>query len=217
LASQAFTKNHRDHSNDNGFQFEFFCDKCGNGFRSSFKTNALGMAASLLRAAGAIFGGSIRGAGRGAEHVKDAFRGPAWDAAFHEAIEESRPKFRQCTLCGTWVCPAICWNAERGLCETCAPNLGEHAPAMQASAALEQAREKIRNADQLRGADVHAAPAAVVSCDQCSAALAPGARFCAQCGAPTSAPTPKYCTSCGASLAASSRFCPGCGSAVSAS
>jgi hypothetical protein len=214
MAAQSFTKNHRDHSNDNGYQFEFFCDKCGNGLRSSFKTSAMGVAASVLKAAGAIFGGSVRGAGWGADHLKDAFRGPAWDSAFKEAIDECRPKFRQCTLCGNWVCPEVCWNAERGLCETCAPNLAEHAPAMQATAAVEQAREKIQESDQVRGADVTNAVASLTTCAKCQASLGPQAKFCAQCGTSVAVAGPKFCSGCGGALAPGARFCAGCGVAV---
>ena len=214
MTAHAFTKNHRDHSNDNGYQFEFFCDKCGNGSRSAFKASAMGMAASVLKAAGAIFGGSVRGAGRGADHLKDALRGPAWDSAFQAAIAECRPKFRQCTLCGKWVCPEVCWNAERGLCESCAPNLAEHAPALQASEAVEQARAKIRGSDQLRGADVTNAVASVVTCAKCQSSLAPQARFCAQCGSAVAAVGPKFCSGCGASVAPGARFCAGCGVSV---
>ena len=49
-----FTRNHTDHSTDKGYQFEFFCDKCGNGERSAFQQNAMGIAASVLKAAGSI-------------------------------------------------------------------------------------------------------------------------------------------------------------------
>src|SRR5205809_13617 len=35
-----FTRNHSDHSTDKGYQFEFFCDRCGNGFMSEFKASA---------------------------------------------------------------------------------------------------------------------------------------------------------------------------------
>src|SRR5512136_2231576 len=47
-----FTRNHTDHSTDKGFQFEFFCDRCGNGFMSEFKSSVTGMAASALHPAG---------------------------------------------------------------------------------------------------------------------------------------------------------------------
>src|SRR5262245_15675313 len=217
MAAQGFTRNYRDHSNDHGYQFEFFCDKCGSGFRSSFKTSTLGLAASVIKAAGAFLGGSLYRAGWGADQIKDAFRGPAWDGAFKEAIDECRAKFRQCTLCGGWFCPQVCWNAERGLCEGCAPNLAEHAPALQANAALEQARQKVAEVDQTRGADVAQAEAAVRTCTTCQASLAAGARFCAQCGGAVVAAAPKFCTGCGGSLATGARFCSGCGAVASPS
>ena len=36
MALIKFTKNHTDHSNDTGYQFEFFCDHCGNGYVEQF-------------------------------------------------------------------------------------------------------------------------------------------------------------------------------------
>jgi hypothetical protein len=214
MAAQGFTKNYRDHSNDHGYQFEFFCDKCGNGHRSSFKTSSIGLAASVIKAAGAFFGGSLYRAGRGAQQLKDALRGPAWDGAFKEAIDECRPQFRQCTLCGGWYCPEVCWNAERGLCEGCAPNLAEHAPALQASLAINQARQKIAEVDQTRGADVANAAAAVRNCSKCQARLEGAARFCAQCGSAVAANQPRFCSGCGEGLPSGARFCAGCGAAA---
>ncbi|MCX6638013.1 MAG: zinc ribbon domain-containing protein, partial [Acidobacteria bacterium] len=34
-----FTQNHEDLSTDRGYQFKFFCDRCGNGYLSSFQTS----------------------------------------------------------------------------------------------------------------------------------------------------------------------------------
>lgn len=214
--TSAFTRNYRDHSNDTGFQFEFFCDKCGNGHRSSFQTHAVGFAASMLKAAGAFLGGSVGRAGWGADHIKDALRGPAWDSAFQKAIDECKPKFRQCTLCGKWVCPEVCWNNSRGLCEDCAPDLGEHAVAAQAQIAVDQMREQARAADQVRGLDVQKQVlSAATTCAKCQGTLAPGAKFCAQCGtAVTAQAGPKFCSSCGGALQAGARFCSGCGTTV---
>jgi len=59
MALIQFTKNHTDHSTDKGYKFEFFCDRCGNGFMSEFKASAVGMAASALHAAGSFFGGIL--------------------------------------------------------------------------------------------------------------------------------------------------------------
>jgi hypothetical protein len=215
MATQAFTRNHRDHSNDSGYQFEFFCDKCGNGRRSTFKTSGMGLAASMLKAAGSLFGGGLSQAGWGADHVKDALRGPAWDSAFADAIEECKPHFRQCTRCGIWACPEVCWNEARGLCENCAPNLHEQAASIQAQVAVEQTWQAAREGDQMRGLDVKAAVVAVSGgCKKCHAALSPGAKFCPQCGAPAAVAGPKFCDGCGGTLTAGTRFCPECGKPV---
>ncbi len=217
MASQSFTRNYTDHSNDSGFQFEFFCDKCGNGHRSSFVRNNVGFAASMLKTAGSFLGGAVSQAGWGADHLKDALRGPAWDSAFKAAVDECRPKFRQCTLCGKWVCPEVCFNHQRGLCEDCAPDLAEHAPAIQAQAALVQAQQRAAESDQTHGLDLSkplAAPG-TNQCSRCQTALPAGARFCAGCGTPVaSAQAPgrkKFCSGCGKPLEPGARFCPDCG------
>ena len=37
-----FTRNYSGQSNQHGFQFEFNCDRCGNGFRSQYRLFGLG-------------------------------------------------------------------------------------------------------------------------------------------------------------------------------
>src|SRR5438309_1473181 len=114
MALIQFTKNYTDHSNGQGFQFEFHCDKCGNGYRSGFQASKLGMAAGFMRAAASLFGGSsLWGAANAGDQVKDALRGKAWDDAFAAAIDEAKGHFHQCTRCGSWVCPEVCWNEGR--------------------------------------------------------------------------------------------------------
>ncbi len=216
MSTQTFTRNYSDHSNDTGFQFEFFCDKCGNGHRSEFQTNSLGFAAQMMKAAGSIFGGGLANAGYGADRINDALRGSAWDSAFKKAVEECRPKFRQCTLCGTWVCPEVCFNQERGLCEGCAPDLKENLVAAQAKMAVEQATEKARAVDQTGGQDFSKAGLGVSSqCQKCNSSLADGAKFCPNCGLAVVAKTgPKFCSGCGAGLQPGAHFCSGCGAGV---
>jgi len=211
MAANAFTRNHRDHSNDTGYQFEFFCDKCGNGYRSSFQASALGVGAKVGKALGSLFGGKLWNAGVAADHLKDGLRGSAWDSAYNSAIEEIKPKFRQCTRCGQWVCPEVCWNEKRQLCEACAPDLAEEAASAQAQIAAQQAAEKLRGVDQTEGFDPRAEMLA--SCPHCSQRLEAGARFCASCGKPVTQTQAqkKFCTSCGTQLAAGAKFCSGCG------
>ena len=66
MTSIAFSRNYRDHSNDTGFQFEFFCDKCGNGYRSSYKASALGVGSKIAKGLGSLFGGNLWAAGNAA-------------------------------------------------------------------------------------------------------------------------------------------------------
>jgi hypothetical protein len=208
MASHAFTKNYRDHSNDTGFQFEFFCDKCGSGHRSSYKTNTVGFLGSMVKAATSILGSGSQ-LGTGADQLKDALRGPAWDGAFTEAVAEIRPRFHQCTRCGQWVCPDVCWNDTRQLCESCAPDLQEAAGAIQAEVAIAQARTKAAEHDQTGGLDLGAAQQA--ACPKCRARLEPNARFCASCGHGLAGGTKTFCSQCGQAVAAGARFCAGCG------
>ncbi|WP_082754953.1 zinc ribbon domain-containing protein [Variovorax sp. PAMC 28711] len=49
-------------------------------------------------------------------------------------------------------------------------------------------------------------------CASCRTPLAPGAKFCAECGALAAS---SICRSCSAPLAKSARFCAGCGTSVS--
>ncbi len=208
MPAKPFTRNYTDHSNNNGYQFEFHCDKCHNGYRSSFETSTLGVAAGLLRAAGNLFGGSLYNVGSGADQVKDAFRGQAWDSAYEKAVDEIRPKFHQCTKCGQWVCPEVCWNEERGLCEACAPKLQEHAAAIQAQVAVEQVWDKARKTDQTE--DFDAATKQQATCS-CGATLQPKAKFCVSCGKPAGAASKRFCGECGQEMPGSAKFCPGCG------
>ncbi len=207
-----FTRNYTDHSNDTGYQFEFHCDKCGNGYRSTFEASTLGVGSKIAKGLGALFGGNLWQVGNAADHMKDGLRGQAWDAAFKKAIEEIRPKFKQCTRCGQWVCPEVCWNAERNLCEGCAPDLAEEAAHHQAHIASQQIADKMRNADLVGNVDVTAAMQS--ACAHCQARLSPGAKFCAACGKPTQAAAvakAAFCSGCGAKLVAGARFCPECG------
>ena len=175
---------------------------------SAESSDKLGLASDLLKAAGSIFGGSINNAAYGADHVNDALRGTAWDSAFNEAIAEMRPKFRQCTRCGRWVCPEVCWNEARRLCEECALDLHEEAAAIQARVAVEQMEERAHASDQTGGIDLSQAQHA--ACPHCSARIEGSARFCASCGKTIADAAATFCSQCGARCPRR-RFCGGCG------
>lgn len=204
-----FTKNHTDHSTDKGYQYEFFCDRCGSGFMSEFKPSMTGMAASALQAAGSVFGGIFGRASAGSYEIQRAIAGPAHDRAFHEAVEEAKPNFRQCPKCTKWACLTVCWNQKRGLCYTCAPSVETELAAAQAQATVEQLQEKVRQQDLTKDIDVTSEAAAL--CPSCGARTQ-GANFCPECGKPLHAKSD--CPRCGTKIEAGAKFCPECGNKI---
>jgi Double zinc ribbon len=201
-----FTGNYQDLSTDRGYQFKFFCEKCGNGYMSTFQSSKLGLAASAASVAGSLFGGIFGRAADTAYEIQRAVGGPAHDAALREAVEEIRPLFKQCTRCGNWVCGPVCFNEKAGLCEHCAPDVDEEIAAAQAEAARQQAFEKAQSVDWMKGRDLGNVTG--VTCKACGAKVG-GARFCPECGTPTA--QKKSCGSCGHQVEGSPRFCPECG------
>lgn len=201
-----FTGNYQDLSTDRGYQFKFFCEKCNNGYMSSFQASAVGMLGSAARVAGSLFGGVFNSVANSSYEVQRAVGGGAHDAALKEAVQEIAPTFKQCTRCGKWVCQPICWNKKAGLCESCAPDLDEEMAAAQAEAAREQVQEKARTVDWTKSRDVAQVSGAV--CGACGAKTQ-GGKFCMDCGAPLSAKL--KCAHCGHEAEGSPKFCPDCG------
>lgn len=119
-----FSRNYHDLSTDTGYQFEFFCDHCGKGFRSGFQGPFTGRASHILNATNQIFGGVLGTMSTVAHPGRDATWERAHDKAFLEAVEELSSSFIQCPLCQKWVCRENCWNLKKGLCTDCAPDSG---------------------------------------------------------------------------------------------
>ena len=205
-----FVRNFDDLSTDKGYQFKFHCDKCANGFMSRFQTSTLGMASSLFRAAGDIFGGWASGAGNSAYEIQRAVGGKAHDSALAEAVEEGKAHFHQCTRCGHWVCPDICWNEKAGQCLECAPDFQRELSSAQAQAKADavrqQAQEAASKVDYMKGIDMSAD--SYVHAPQAPGVASPAAR-CGSCG--VSVGTAKFCPDCGTAVKTGPKFCPGCG------
>ena len=225
MALVQFVRNYEDLSTDKGFQFKFYCDKCGNGHLTRFQPSALGTAGSLLRAAGDFFGGWAASAGNSAYEMQRAVGGKAHDEALEQAVAEAKQHFRQCSRCGKWVCPEVCWNANAEQCEDCAPDYREEFAASHAQAKADAAREQLhtraRETDYASqtdmSADAHAKAPPVVAagaatgplCLSCGVGVGK-AKFCPECGTPTQKPKP-VCASCGHQPEGTPKFCPECG------
>jgi len=206
-----FTRNYTDHSTDNGFQFEFFCDRCGTGYRSGFQTFTAGTISSALGTASSLFGGVFSSAATVGERVRSAAWQKARDDAFIKAATELKSEFVQCPRCSTWVCCKSCWNAQRGLCKNCAPDMGVEMAAAQASRTVEEiwAHSKMAEGDREMLKDESWRAGVRATCPNCNAPLEKNVKFCPECGAAIQ--NDKFCSNCGAKVKADAKFCPECG------
>ena len=205
-----FTRNYSDLSTSKGFQFEFYCDRCGSGFRTRFKPSVSGTLSEVLDTAGSLFGGIFGSAANVGERVRSATWEKAHDEAFLEAMRELKPDFIQCPRCSSWVCRKSCWNVKKGLCKECAPDLGVEMAAAQASRSVEEvwAHAAMSEEDKKLAAgnwreNIRA------SCPQCEAPMPSNAKFCPECGAQLKAKT--ECPNCGEKFTPGAKFCPECG------
>jgi hypothetical protein len=194
-----FTDNFHDLSNMEGYQFEFYCERCGNGYRSAYVRDKVEMGRGMLRAVGSLFGGKLEELSNSAQQWRydRATNSSAKDKALSQAVEEVADRFRQCRGCGDWMCAAMCWNEEIGQCLRCSPSVAEEVSRAQASAQRDQIWAKAQEKDWTKGVDLDTR--AHLNCPSCGTKVGGG----------------KFCSSCGASLAIQAK-CPGCGFAENA-
>jgi hypothetical protein len=205
----AFTDNVRDLSNQNGYQFEFVCERCGNGYRSPFVRDKMDMGRNILRGVGDLLGGSGYRLNQLA-NATDWNRGTnsaAKDRAMQDAQEKVAEQFHQCRGCGNWMCDPVCWNHEVGQCLSCSPSVAQEISKAQATAQVRQIQDQAATEDWISGLDI--STRAKVSCPSCRAHV-DGGKFCSSCGA--SLVVVVSCRSCGSETnAAGAAFCSDCG------
>jgi membrane protease subunit (stomatin/prohibitin family) len=206
-----FTRNYSDLSTERGFQFEFNCDRCGNGYRTSFKPSATGLISGAVDAASGLLGGVFGRAASLTDRVHSASWERAHDQAFTEGAAELRKEFAQCPRCSNWVCLEQCWNVQRGLCKDCAPDLGVEMAAAQSSRTVEEiwAHSRVAEEDREMLTEAEWRQGVRATCPECNEPLPRNVKFCPQCGA--SVKSVAHCTECGAKLTAGAKFCPECG------
>ena len=217
----AFTRNYNDLSTEAGFQFEYYCDCCGNGYKSTFiqsttyekqkKTRRFsGLSGTIGSFMGGLGGNIGHAMERGADFVGDRYESysPQWrqeqEKAFDAAQAEVQEQFRKCPSCNKWVCKVDCWNEDDGLCVECAPREASYVA-------------KARNEAMRRNIDEAAETATVwqgkienrtTVCPKCGKPAGTG-KFCNECGAPLGT---QRCPNCGAQVALGLKFCGECGS-----
>jgi hypothetical protein len=177
-----------------GFQFEFFCESCGDIWKTPFKPYRSGQAAGLFRRFSFVLGefykvGAITDMvakiGRASGTSVEASGSKAKVEALGEALELARQRYDRCTGCQTMVC-GNCYDESTRRCNKCDANAGQAAQYESASTA-----------------------AATVVCPNCQTP-SQGGRFCHECGFDM-ASTHKSCPGCGATMSRQARFCTDCG------
>jgi rubrerythrin len=215
MSEIAFSSNHRDLSRrsgtDSGFQFEFRCNRCSDGWRSRFEPYTSGQAAGWLQRgagmAGQLMGRNGYAVRRAADGLADAGWGKARDQAFTRAVESARQHFHRCPKCTGQNC-AKCWNVELGLCLRCAPDTATEVAAARVSGLNREASKLSREAGEAAAANYDIDTPRQLVCPSCSAETR-GGRFCMACGHQLA--DPGACGSCQATVPAGAAFCPGCG------
>ena len=208
-----FARNYTDLSTDRGYQFEFYCDRCGTGYRTRFKTSATGAVSQAMDAVSSFTGGFFQKV----SDLTDRAHSAAWerghDKAFVEAVKEIENDFVQCPRCQSWVCKDKCWNNSKGLCKDCAPDLGVEMSAAQASRSVEEVWSNAHMADEDKKlAKENWKDTIRASCPKCGCSLEKNSKFCPECGEKLT--STKYCPKCGQKLNDNAKFCINCGTKI---
>jgi ribosomal protein L32 len=206
-----FVKNYQDMSDDNGYQYKFFCDICGDGYLSKYRQAPYSKARSILSGAESV-GGSVLGRLGGIRGAADAMHDAKWreakEKAFDEAMAEARAHFTKCPSCTKYV-DANCWNEQAEMCVECAPRQAVVVQKAKAQAFVQKAEEAMQAKDF--SAEIAAAEEVRIKCPNCGKPTASG-KFCEACGAPLDK---ALCPNCGAKISVSARFCNNCGKKLS--
>ncbi|HWR18722.1 MAG TPA: zinc ribbon domain-containing protein [Clostridia bacterium] len=230
---KSFTRNYEDNSTEAGYEFTFYCDCCGDGYRSSFvqsetykKGKGLRVLTQGAGVLGNLFGGALHDLGysmeRGGDILSERFEGqsPEWrkehEQAFERAQNEAQQHFHRCHSCRTWVCDAD-FNEDEGLCVSCAPRQEISVAKARADAMQRNIETAAESATVWKGkieskttiCPVCQKPAGSGKfCNNCGASM--DLKVCSQCGA-KNALNVRFCNNCGTSLAPKPTTCPSCG------
>ena len=190
-----------------GFQFEFFCERCHDAFRSEFVSYRSARASGWLGKAAGMFGGVLGGVSEAAEGVAEAGYGRARDDAFREAVQSAKQHFHRCARCSNYFCDR-CWNTDRGLCLNCAPDVEAEIEAARTEGEIAAAREDAVQEGAQAGKRKDVKRPRQLVCPACGAETR-GAKFCPECGAKLAQKS--ACPGCGGEVSPGAKFCPECG------
>lgn len=211
MAEIKFADNYQDLSQssgvDAGFQFEFYCERCNDTWRTTFKPYRSGQASGWASKAAGIFGGMLGGASSALEGVAQAGWHSARDEAFRGAIDDAKTHFHRCASCHQYVC-ASCFDTSGGLCHNCAPDVNVAIATSRAQGEVQGASEAAMEEGVARGKKHDVKREQQLVCPECHAETH-GAKFCPECGHKMA--TKSSCSGCSAQIEPGTKFCPECG------
>jgi hypothetical protein len=206
-----FSNNYQDlcqqHGIDAGFQFEFYCQRCNDRWRTNSKPYRSGQASGWVQKGASLFGGLLGSAGSALDGLAQAGWHNARDDAFRDAVGDAKAHFNRCSDCHSYVC-ATCFDSANGLCHNCAPDVNVAIARSRVQGEVRGAAEKAEEAGQVKGAARAVDKPMQLVCPECKCETH-GAKFCPECGhkmAQTVA-----CTQCAAQLQPGTKFCGECG------
>jgi hypothetical protein len=190
-----------------GFQFEFYCEKCGDTWRSEFAPYHSAQVGSWIDKAAGIFGGALWKVGDAVEGLAQATWGTCRDKALAEAIEAAKRHFHRCARCHQYVCD-ICWNKDKGLCLNCAPSAEVEIESAKALGEMYAVSEMATEEGRRRAKHIDVERDRQLICPSCGI-HARGAKFCPECG--TKLAVRAMCPNCSTEVSPDVKFCPECG------
>jgi hypothetical protein len=192
---------------DAGFQFEFYCQRCSDRWRTSFKPYRSAQAGGWLQKGANLFGGLLGDAGSVLNSMAEAGWHSARDQAFKEAVEQGKAHFNRCSNCHEYVC-GQCFDSANGLCFDCAPNVKVAITRARAQGEVSSASELANDEGRRRGAGHDVRQEMQLVCPQCHTETH-GAKFCPECGFKMGQQV--ACSGCATMLESGTKFCTECG------
>lgn len=192
---------------DAGFQFEFYCERCNDRWRTKFQPYRSGQASGWVTKAAGMFGGMLGSASSALEGMAQAGWNSARDDAFKSAVTEAKGHFHRCASCFQYVC-ASCIDDGSGLCFNCAPNVNVAIAKSRAQGEVQGASEVAMEEGIARGQKRDVKRDQQLVCPSCKAETH-GAKFCPECGEKLAVKA--QCGSCSAEIQLGAKFCPECG------
>lgn len=190
-----------------GFQFEFYCERCSDTWRSGFVPYKSGRASGWLQRTSGLLGGLAGTVSEAVDGIASSGFGKARDAEFRKAVQQAERHFHRCAKCYQYVCDA-CWNAGTGLCLNCAPDAEVEIEAARAQGRVYAAGEKAALDGIREGKRMDTKRVRQLVCPECGAETK-GAKFCPECGHKLA--SKNICPSCSSEITAGVKFCPECG------